>query len=137
MKLYKSLVLPVMNYGSAAFVTATDLAQKEFGKVHRSALLKTTGCMANTILETPELVSNCITMHFHLQLRQTKEMIRINSKNEGEQVLEDFNTSMEDTAVRGKRTTFNFLFSKFNESKGKYLLKMYPKTSNIQRTICF
>ena len=137
MKLYNSLVLPVMNYGAAAFVTATDLAQKEFGKVQCSALLKATRCMANTILETLKLVPNCIPMHFHLQLRQAEEMIRINSKNEGEQVLEDFNTRLEDTAVRGKRTTFNFLFSKFNESKGKYLLKMYPKTSNIQRIICF
>ena len=45
MKLYKSLMLPAMDYGTAAFVTATDLAQKEFGKVQRSALLKATGCM--------------------------------------------------------------------------------------------
>ena len=89
MKLYNSFVLPVMEYGAAAFVTATDLAQKEFGKVQRSALIITTGCLANTILETLELVSNCIPMHFHLQLRQAEEMIRINSKNEGEQVLED------------------------------------------------
>ena len=118
MKLYNSLVLPVMDYGAAAFVTATDLAQKEFGKVQRSALLKTTGCMANTILETLELVSNCIPMHFHLQLRQAEETLRINSKNEGEQVLEDFNTSMEDTAVRGKRTTLISYFQNSMSQRG-------------------
>ena len=137
MKLYNSLVLPVMDYGAAALVTATDLAQKEFGKLQRAALLKATGCMTKTILETLELVSNCIPMHFLLQLRQVEEMIRIYSKNEREQVLEDFKTSIEETAVRGKRTAFNFLLSTFNESKGKFLLKMYPKTSNIQRTVCF
>ena len=79
-KLYKSLVLPAMDYGAAAFVTATDLAQKEFGKVQRSALLKATGCMANTSLETLELVSNCIPMHLHLKLRQAEEMIEFIAK---------------------------------------------------------
>ena len=116
-----------MDYGAAAVVTATDLAQKEFGKVQRSTLLKATGCMANTSLETLELVSNCIPMHLHLQLRQAEEMIRIYSKNEGEQVLEDFSTSMEDTTVRGKRTTFNMLLSTFNELKGKISLENVAK----------
>ena len=87
MTFYKYLVLTVGDYGVAAFVTATDLAQKEFGKVQRLALLKATGCIANTRLETLELVSKCIAMHFHLKLRQTEEMININSKNNGEQEL--------------------------------------------------
>ena len=43
MKLYRSLVLPVIDYGAAAFATATVLAQKEFGKIQRTALLKATG----------------------------------------------------------------------------------------------
>ena len=46
MKLYRSLVLPVIDYGAAAFASAADLAQKGFGKVQRTALLKATGCMA-------------------------------------------------------------------------------------------
>ena len=71
--------------------SATDLAQKEFGKVQRTALLKATGCMANTSLETLEIISNCTQMHLHLKLRQAEEMIRIYSKNEGEQILEDLN----------------------------------------------
>ena len=96
-----------------------------------------TYCMANTILEALELVSNCIPMHLHLKLRQAEEMIRIYNKNEGELVLEDFNTSMEDTAVRGKRTTFNMLLSTFNELKGKISLENVAKSLNIQRTACF
>ena len=61
-------------------MTATDLAQKEFGTVQRTALLKATGCMANMSLETLELVPNCIPMHCHLKFRQAEEMIRIYSK---------------------------------------------------------
>ena len=88
MKPYKSLVLPAMDYGAAAFVTATDLAQKKFGKVQHSALLKATECLANTSLETLELVSNCKPMHLHLKLRKVEEIIRIYSNIEGEQVLQ-------------------------------------------------
>ena len=54
-------------------------------------------------------------------------MIWIYSKNEGEQILEDFNNSMEDITVRGKRTTFNMLLSTFNELKGKISLENVAK----------
>ena len=60
MKFYKSLVLIVIDYGAEA------LAQKAFGKVQLAALLKETGCMANTSLETLEIISNCTPMHLHL-----------------------------------------------------------------------
>ena len=61
-------------------MAATDLAQNEFGMVQRSALIKATGCMANTSLETLGLISNCIPMHLHLKLSQAEEMIRIYSQ---------------------------------------------------------
>ena len=83
--------------------------------------------MANTSLETLEIISNCTPMHLHLKLRQAEEMIRIYSKNEGEQILEDFNNSIEDITVRGKRTTFNMLLSTFNEIKGKISLENAAK----------
>ena len=83
--------------------------------------------MANTSLETLEIISNCTPMHLHLKLRQDEEMIRIYSKNEGEQILEDFNNSIEDITVRGKRTTFNVLLSTFNELKEKISLENLAK----------
>ena len=43
-RLYKSLVLPTMDYGIAALSTATDKACKELCQVQRAALLKVTGC---------------------------------------------------------------------------------------------
>ena len=80
MKLYSSLVLPVLDYGATGFVAATDLAQKEFGMVQRSDLIKATGCMANTSVETLEIISNCTPINLHLKLRQAEEMLRIYSK---------------------------------------------------------
>ena len=129
LKLFKSLVLPVMAYGAAA--------QKEFGTVQRTALLKATGLMANMSLETLELVSKSIPMHFHLKFRQAEEMIMINSKNEGEQVLEEFNNSMEDTIVTGERTTFNMLLSTFNELKMSIFLENVAKDFKYTKDLCF
>ena len=57
MKQYKTLVLPVMDYGAEAS------ALKEFGKVQLTALHKATGCMANTSLENLEIISNGTPVH--------------------------------------------------------------------------
>ena len=67
MRLYRALVIPTMDYGAAAFVTATDLAQREFNQVQRSALLKATGCLSNTSFDTLELLTNCIPTYLHLK----------------------------------------------------------------------
>ena len=42
LRMYRSLVLPTMDYGVAALATTTDKAYKEFGQVQRAALLKAT-----------------------------------------------------------------------------------------------
>ena len=57
MKHYKSLVLPVIDYGPEA------LELKEFWKVQLTALHKATGCMANTSLENLEIISNWSPVH--------------------------------------------------------------------------
>ena len=84
MKLYRSLVLPVLDYRATAFVAATDFAKKEFGKVQRSVLIKASGCMVNTRLETPEIFIST-PMHLLLKLTQAEE-IRIYSRNAREQM---------------------------------------------------
>ena len=43
MWLYKALVLPIMEYGTPVAVAAIEESCKEFGKVHRSAMTKTSG----------------------------------------------------------------------------------------------
>ena len=47
-RLYKSLVLPVMEYGIVAAATASQYACKEFDKVQRKAMVSATGCVAKT-----------------------------------------------------------------------------------------
>ena len=89
--LYKTLVLPVMDYGIAVISTATDLACKEFNQVQRSALLKATRCLPNVSLESMEVITECNPIFLHLKLRQAEELVRIYSKNEKEPIREEFN----------------------------------------------
>ena len=83
-RLYKSLVLPTMDYGLAALSTVTDKASKELNQVQRAALLKATGCLSNSSTEAVEILSNCNPLHLHLKLRQAEELLRIHSKHDTE-----------------------------------------------------
>ena len=60
MKLYKTLVLPVMEYGSPAIVSALTECCKGFGKVHRSAMMKASGCLNNTSTDALEILTNTL-----------------------------------------------------------------------------
>ena len=119
-RLYKSLVLPTMDYGIAALSTVTDKACKELCQVQRSALLKATGCLANSSTEVVEILSNCNPLHLHLKLRQAKELLRIHSKHDNEPIKKEFDSSLNDQNLKGKKTTFNMLLSAFTEMKGKF-----------------
>ena len=54
MKLYNSLVLPILDYGSPVTVEAISLTEcrKELNKEQRSAMLKATGCVSSTSTES-------------------------------------------------------------------------------------
>ena len=108
MRLYKSLVLPTMDYGVAALSTVTEKASKEFGQVQRAALLKATGCLSNSSDEAVEVLSNCI--HLHIKLRQAEELLRIYSKHDVQPVKEEFNNSTDDPSLRGKRQHVTCLY---------------------------
>lgn len=103
LRLYKTLVLPVMDYGIASIAAATDLACKEFGQVQRSALLKATGCLPNVSLESMEVLSNCNPLFLHLKLRQAEELVRIYSKNNEIPIRKEFNDSMNNNHMKGKK----------------------------------
>ena len=102
-KLYKSLVLPTMDYGIAALSTVTDKVCKELTSVHRAALLKATRCLANSSTEAIEILTNCNPLHLHLRLRQAEELLRIQSKNDKEPIKEEFETSIKNQNVKGKK----------------------------------
>ena len=62
MKLYRSLVLPIMEYGVAVTVGSVDESSKEFGKIHRAAMIKASGCLNSTSTEALEvLIPNQLT----------------------------------------------------------------------------
>ena len=96
MKLYKSLVLPIMDYGASVLATATDKATQQFVTVQRSAMLKASGCISSTSTETMEILTNTIPINIHLKLRQAEEMVRIAAKREENDTLkQDFNEGLQ------------------------------------------
>ena len=57
LRLYKALVLSVMEYGSPVTEGAIGESCKEFGKVHRSAMIKASGCLNSRNTETLEFLT--------------------------------------------------------------------------------
>ena len=104
-----------MDYRITALSTATDLACKEFSQVQRSALLKAAGCLSNVSLESMEGITKCNPMFLNLKLRQAEELVRIYSKNEKEPIRKEFNNSVSNKHIKGKKTVFNMLLKAFNE----------------------
>ena len=102
-RLYRSLVLPTMDYGIAILSTVTTKACKELCQVQRAALLKATGCLANSSTEVVEILSNCNRLHLHLKLRQAEELLRIHSKHDNEPIKKEFDSSLNDQNLKGKR----------------------------------
>ena len=81
MKLYRSLVLPIMEYGVAVTVGSVDESSKEFGKVHRAAMIKASGCLNSTSTEALEVLTNSQPIDLQLKLRQAQEVVRIGAKH--------------------------------------------------------
>ena len=67
LQLYRSLVLPTMEYGISPIATATEYASKEFSKVQRQALITATGCEAFSGSAQMEVLTNTIPMEFHIK----------------------------------------------------------------------
>ena len=89
--------------------------------------MKATGCLANSSTEVVEILSNCNPLHLHLKLRQAEELLRIHSKHDNEPIKKEFDSSLNDQNLKGKKTTFNMLLSAFTEMKGKFNLENVAK----------
>ena len=48
MRLFKALVLPIIEYGAPVLVSALTECCKEFGKIQRWAMVKASGCLSST-----------------------------------------------------------------------------------------
>ena len=90
MRLYKALVLPIMEYGTAATVTATDKATKELEPVQRSAMIKASGCLPSTSTVALEVLTNTLPLNIHMRMRQAQEMVRIVKKTHKDPLKQDF-----------------------------------------------
>ena len=119
MKLYRALVLPVIEYGSPLIVSALTDCCKEFEKVQRSAMLKASGCLRNTSTHTLEILTNTPPLDLHIKLRQAQEMVRICAKHE-DPLKEDFDRWLAGEKVVGRKPVlFHLLMSRFREMCGK------------------
>lgn len=106
-----------MDYGAAILATVTDKASKEFGQVQTAALLKATGCIGNSSLESFEVISNCFPVHLRLKLRQAEEVVKVFSKHDTKLIKEKFDTYLNNEEMKGKKHTFKLLMSVFVEWK--------------------
>ncbi|XP_053385699.1 uncharacterized protein LOC123536047 [Mercenaria mercenaria] len=118
MRLYKTLVLPVMDYGMPVVASATDYAEKEFGKVQRKALLTATGCMSSTATDQLEVMTGTLPISLHLKCKNAEELIRFYSKVEENPIKQDLQAWMTDRA-KTNNCMYKLLISHFNEVKGK------------------
>ena len=119
MKLYNSLVLPILDYGSPVTVEAITECSKEFNKVQRSAMLKATGCVSSTSTESLEILTNTLPMDLHLKLRQAQEVVRIAAKHSDDPLKEEFETWMAGNNNNGRKPVlFHLLMSRLREMKG-------------------
>ena len=119
LRLYKALVLPVMDYGSPVTVGAIEESCKVFGKVHRSAMIKASGCLNSTSTETLEVLTNTEPIDLQLKLRQAQEVVRIAAKHDDDPLREEFDKWVgQDRIVGRKPTIFHLLMTRFREMKG-------------------
>ena len=119
MKLYSSLVLPIMEYGAPVTVGAIPDCCKEFKKVQRSAMLKATGCVRTTSTESLEILTITLPIDLHLKLRQAQEVVRIAAKHNNDPLKDEFEEWMENGITIGRKPVlFHLLMSRFREMKG-------------------
>lgn len=120
LKLYNALVLPIMDYAAPVTVSATTECIKEFGKVHRAAMLKASGCLNSTSTDALEVLTNTIPIDLHIKMRQAQEVVRIGAKHSEDPLKKDFLewTASSCTSIR-KPSTFQLLMCRFKEMKGK------------------
>ena len=59
-----------MEYGVAVTVGSADESSKEFGKVHRAAVIKASGCLNSNSTEALEVLTNSQPIDLQLKLRQ-------------------------------------------------------------------
>ncbi|MCW4261357.1 MAG: reverse transcriptase domain-containing protein [Candidatus Thiodiazotropha endolucinida] len=128
MRLYKSLVLPVLEYGAPVWVSALKESCDEFGKVQRSAMLKATGCINSTSTDALEVLTNTTPIDLQLKLRQAQEVVRICSKHEDDPLKKEFDEWIIGERAVGKHPTiFQLLISRFREMKGNIELENIEK----------
>ena len=63
-RLYRSLVLPVVENGDPVWVSAATEGCKEFREIQRSAMLKATGCLRSMNTEALEILTNTVPIDF-------------------------------------------------------------------------
>ena len=117
-RLYKALVLPVLDYGSPILAANIELAEKEFGKVQRKALLTATGCMASTATDQLEVMTGTLPISLHLKKKNAEELTRMHSKTDRHPIKQDLQHWLEE-ANGTNACILKHLLSQFNELKGK------------------
>ena len=120
MRLYKALILPVLEYGDPVYVPAMEECSKEFGKVQRCAMLKASGCLSSSSTEALAILTNTPPIDLQLKLRQAQEVVRISAKHDDDPLRAEFDAWISgDSPVGRKPTIFHLLMTRFREMSGR------------------
>lgn len=121
MQLYRSWVLPRLEFGCTVNASATNISSEKFGQLQRAALLRATGCIHSTSTEALEVLTDCEPFDLHIKTRQAQEYVRILSKYEDSPIYKDL-VSWQQTMGREKHSTvFSLLSCRFREPVVRYL----------------
>ena len=92
LKLYRSLVLPVMHFGVQILAAVPENSLQCMEAVKRGAMFKASGCIHSTL----EMLTNTIPLRTHIKRKQAEETVRIAKKSPEDPLKEDSNNT-EDT----------------------------------------
>lgn len=87
---YKTLVLPLFEYGSLVIVSSLSECCNGNGKVQRSAMIKASGCLNSTSTEALESLTNSPPIALQSKLRQAQKVVRIGTKYSSGPLREEF-----------------------------------------------
>ena len=60
-------------------VSALPDCSREFDKIQRYAIIKASGCLGSTSIDTLEILTNTLHVDLHSKMRRAQEVVRISA----------------------------------------------------------
>ncbi|KAI8507744.1 hypothetical protein Bbelb_139840 [Branchiostoma belcheri] len=129
MRLYKTLIRPILEYGLECTIAAGHKHEKAYiTPIQRKALLAATGCKVHTSNDALEKLTGTIPSDIFITYRQAHVYLRLSTKRRAIQHTTSFH--MRRTTRRKNGTSVHLLRTRFNEMRGELNLNSVDKESH-------